>query len=230
MSRDKKETFMMTEDRTVREFDRQVENLVQKGYLQAAGMRVEEFVSDIHTLEDRLTGIYLPELAIALPDGRGGTGHLAFVIVVKSDMVAPEIAMSYVKREGQHGFTSFEKNDIHTFLPIDGIYIPVGSAYLLVDIDRGQSTLDVGSSDALKIITDSSRSPLTIEEGIAVVTHYPDFLDKENSFSLLGSRSGDERVPALWISDNKPKLGWQRQGNSHVRLGSASCGSRIGIS
>jgi hypothetical protein len=67
-----------------------------------------------------------------------------------------------------------------------------------------------------------------LEEGIALITHYPDVLMKNNGFSLLGSRCGDRRVTALWISGGKPKLGWCWTGNPHTWLGSASCRYRTG--
>ena len=48
-----------------------------------------------------------------------------------------------------------------------------------------------------------SAYALTIEEGIALVTHYPEAAARNAGFSLLGSRCGDRRVPALWISERE---------------------------
>ncbi|MEI2690845.1 MAG: DUF5701 family protein [Anaerolineae bacterium] len=45
---------------------------------------------------------------------------------------------------------------------------------------------------------------------------------------LLASRCGDKRVPAFWLSQNRPKLGWCWAGNPHTWLGSASCAERVG--
>ena len=42
---------------------------------------------------------------------------------------------------------------------------------------------------------------------------------------LSGSRRGDRRVPAMWISARAPKLGWCWDGNPHDWLGVASAGS-----
>ena len=71
------------------------------------------------------------------------------------------------------------------------------------------------------------RTPLTIEEGIAVVTHAPQLLEKNRCFMLSGSRRGDRRVPAMWISERAPKLGWCWDGNPHDWLGVASAGARL---
>jgi Family of unknown function (DUF5701) len=87
----------------------------------------------------------------------------------------------------------------------------------------------VTPDDALPRIAAAGRSPLTIEEGIAVLTHHPGILRSRNAFSLPGSRRGDKRVPALWTSKGRPRLGWCWAGNPHTWLGSASCGSRLGV-
>jgi hypothetical protein len=66
-----------------------------------------------------------------------------------------------------------------------------------------------------------------VAEGRApLVTHHPAALAKNKCFSLGGSRSGDRRVPAIWISQNAPKLGWCWAGNRHTWLGMASAGGR----
>jgi hypothetical protein len=81
---------------------------------------------------------------------------------------------------------------------------------------------------ALEMIHDEGRSPLTIDEGIAVATHYPEMVAPGFGFSLAGSRAGDRRVTALWISKQRPKLGWCWAGNPHTWLGTASLGARVG--
>ncbi|HZI97726.1 MAG TPA: DUF5701 family protein, partial [Actinomycetales bacterium] len=63
-------------------------------------------------------------------------------------------------------------------------------------------------------------------------------LERNRCFMLAGSRCGDRRVPALWISSGTgkdgtanrgaPKLGWCWAGNRHTWLGHASAGSRDG--
>lgn len=101
--------------------------------------------------------------------------------------------------------------------------------YLLVDIDRGKESINLPPSEAMKIIVGHKRSPLTIDEGIAIVTQYPEFLMENNCFSLLASRiPGNKQVPAIWINGEKrPNLGWCWDGNPHTWLGSASCRYRI---
>jgi len=203
------------------EFDRQVENLVQKGYPKVASVKAEEFMKYIDPLTERIR-----ELAALEKEAKEGC--IPFVIVVKNDLVAGEKAMPLVDLKGTKGFVGLHPVEIKSFKPIEGLQIPNGMAYLLVDIDTGKGTLNITPDEAMKIIEKENRSPLTIAEGIALMTHYPEILKKNNCFSMLGSRCGDRRVTAMWISYGKPRLGWCWAGNPHTWLGSASCDSRIG--
>ncbi|MDQ0871757.1 hypothetical protein QFZ77_000416 [Paenibacillus sp. V4I3] len=203
------------------EFNRQVENLVDKGYPYIAGVTKEAFKQHLEPLRDRIK-----ELEQLKKEPRAG--YVPFVIVVQSDWINGEKAMQLVKRNDKMGFSVMDVADIKSFIPIEGIELPKGIAYLAVDIDTGKKTLNITPNEAFKTITNENRTPLTLEEGIALITHFPDILQKNNGFSLLGSRCGDRRVTALWISAGKPKLGWCWAGNPHTWLGSASCGSRSG--
>jgi hypothetical protein len=122
-----------------------------------------------------------------------------------------------------------ESEDLERFAPLEAVELPDGAAYLVADVDTGRDTLNVTPDDALERIVADGRSPLTIDEGLALVTHFPQLLVDANCFSLLGSRCGDRRVTALWLSEKRPRLGWCWAGNPHTWLGSASCGARIGL-
>lgn len=184
------------------EFDRQAENLLANGY----------------HLEGQAA---LRDIAGALPPGAGD--RVPFVIVVPG--AAPD-AMALVDLNGKTGYTEMTPTELATFVPIDGV-VPPGRAYLAVDIDLGADSLNVTPDDALPGIVARRRSPLTIDEGVAVLLHVPHVLATHNAFSLLGSRCGDRRVTALWLSKRRPRLGWCWAGNPHTWLGSASCARRV---
>lgn len=205
------------------EFERQCTNLLQKGYPAAAGLTAEAFLQHLEPLREQLAAVKLPTVDLV-------KGQLPFVIVVKREWMGAEDAMARVERQGKPGVTKLYPRTADDFQCIEKVSLPEGAAYLLVDIDRGQESLNVTPKVALEQIWAAGRSPLTIEEGIALVTHYPEFLQKNNCFSLLAARySGDKRVPAIWISGEKrPNLGWCWEGNPHTWLGSASCGGRVG--
>ncbi len=206
-----------------KEFDRQLENLIQKGYPKVVGVEGEEFIRHVEPLKKRIKRLTVPEADLE-------KGHLPFVIVIKSDWVAMEKAMSLVKRRGKRGYAKMYPRDPKDFKPLNNVRIPPGMAYLLVDIDRGKDNINLPPDEAQEMIEKKNRSPLTIDEGVAVVTQYPEFLMKNNCFSLLASRyRADRRVAAIWIDGEKrPRLGWCWAGNPHTWLGSASCGSRVG--
>jgi Family of unknown function (DUF5701) len=203
------------------EFDRQVSNLLQKGYPGVAGVTAEEFMQHIEPLRASLR-------EFAPLQKEANEGSVPFVIIVKSELVPAETAVQLVERKGKKGFTILDADDLKAFKSVEIVKIPAGMAYLVMDIDTGAKTLNVTPDEAMKLLRSENRSPLTIDEGIALVTHYPEIVRKNNGLSLPGSRCGDRRVTALWISEGRPKLGWCWAGNPHTWLGSASCGSRVG--
>jgi hypothetical protein len=98
--------------------------------------------------------------------------------------------------------------------------------YVLFDADRGEEFCNAVPEEALAGIARRDRTPLTIEEGLAFVLQRPKALAPNKCFSLGGTRLGDRRVPAVWRSQNAPKLGWCWAGNPHTWLGVASAHSR----
>ncbi|MBI3968380.1 MAG: hypothetical protein HY329_22315 [Chloroflexi bacterium] len=202
------------------ELDRQIENLLQKRYPQLAGISTQAFLAHVEPLR---------ECVLALPTGGEAApeGHIPFVLVVRRDLVAAEQALPLVSRGGQVGFTSMAADDLARFVPIEAVGVPSSLVYLVVDVDTGKETLDVTPDAALETIRAANRSPLTLDEGIALVTHFPEAVRKSHGFSLLGSRCGDRRVTAWWLSGGRPRLGWCWAGNPHTWLGSASCGGRL---
>jgi len=204
------------------EFDRQVANLVAKGYPELANLSEEELINEIAPLKEKLIGLSLPAVDLEL-------GKLPFVIVVNNELISPELMMEKAEKNGKSGVTILRPHTSKKFHPINEVAIPKVYAYLLLDIDRGKESLNLPPNEAIKLIKNEGRSPLTISEGIAIVTQFPELLIKNNCFSLLASRTGkDQRVPAIWINAKKePNLGWCWDGNPHTWLGSASSNGRI---
>jgi hypothetical protein len=195
------------------EFDRQVDALVTAGLPEALDLSVECFRAAVDPLRD-----LLPDVE---PDGT----TIPFVVVVPHLPVVP--VLDAVHTVGGSGFTTMDDDDLGRFRPLPELEVPAGP-YLLVDVDPGADTLNVPPADVLPRLQAAGRSPLTIAEGLAVLVSDPGVLRGRNCFSLLGSRAGDKRVPALWVSDRRPRLGWCYQGAPHTWLGSASCAGRLG--
>jgi len=204
--------------------DAQVDNLLALGYPALAGLTTTEFT-------DRLAP--LRGLAATLADlpEQDEPGHASLVLVVTRDLVDPATTVPLLRLapkatapgvvDRNHG-----EAGLAPYRPIEQVALPDPAAYLLLDVDRGEEFRGVRPEEALPVVLGRGRTPLTIEEGVAVVTHAPAMLEKNRCFMLSGSRRGDRRVPAMWISAKAPKLGWCWDGNPHDWLGVASAGAR----
>ena len=205
--------------------DRQVDTLLELGYPALADLSAATFTDRLAPL--RAVAADLPDV----PDS-DEPGRASLVLVVTRDLVDPERTVPLLRLapngtapgilDRNHG-----EAGLAPYRPIDQVALPHAPAYLLLDVDRGQEFLGVRPEQALPVVLGRGRTPLTIEEGIAVVTHAPQLLEKNRCFMLSGSRRGDRRVPAMWISARAPKLGWCWDGNPHDWLGVASAGSRV---
>jgi Family of unknown function (DUF5701) len=198
----------------------QVKTLIRLGYPAMFAMSDEAFTESMAVLDRQV-----PAAATACEPH---AGRVPFVLVVNSRYAPAATTLPLTQREGRASVEKLYPKSPTDFTTIAQVALPDGDAYLLLDVDRGASSLNVAPDDAYTSIAEAGRSPLTIAEGIALLTHFPEFLQPNNCFSLLASRCGDKRVPALWLSEGRPKLGWCWAGNPHTWLGSASCAKRAG--
>jgi hypothetical protein len=207
----------------------QTDRLVELGYPALAGLAEAAFRAVVAPLEAALPSA-LPAAAPPGPHGPPGTSTLPFVLVVTRDLVRPEATVPLLRLAGGAKPGVVDRNHgadgLAAYHPLPELEVPAASAYLLVGVERGEEFCGVRPADALPVIRDRGRTPLTIDEGIAVVTHAPQLLERNKCFMLSGSRRHDRRVPALWISERAPKLGWCWDGNPHTWLGVASAAAR----
>lgn len=204
------------------ELRRQIDVHVALGYADLLGLQPA-------ALTDRLAP--LADIATALPadDGVPTEDHVPFVLVVAPGALAVNDRVPGLRRGARHGVSVIDEDEARTYRPVAGVEVPAGFAYLLTGVDVGARLVGVPPAKALTGIRAAGRTPLTIEEGLALVTVRPDMLRPNRCFSLAGSRTGtDKRVPAVWISDRRPKLGWCWDGNPHTWLGTASAAARVG--
>lgn len=194
------------------EFDRQVDALALTGLPEHRDLADACFRAWLEPLRDRL-----PE---AVPDG---DDRLPFVVVVP-DLPVVDVLAAVHTVDGP-GFTTLDDDELAQLRPLPELDVP-GAPYLLVDVDTGADSLDLAPAEALPRIAGAGRFPLTVAEGLAVLVADPGVLRSRNCFSLLGSRAADTRVPGLWVSQQRPRLGWCEQG-ARTSLGSASCGARL---
>jgi hypothetical protein len=200
--------------------ERQVDRLVALGYPGLAGVTEHAFRS----LAARLSAP--AEAAVeASVDGAG-----RWVLVVSESVVPPGRAVPLLRLEGSERPGVLDANHgpegLAPYRPIEAVDVPSAPMYLLLGVERGDEYRGVAPQDALPQVLARGRTPLTVAEGLALVTQRPGVLVRNHCFSLAGSRRGDKRVPALWISAGAAKLGWCWDGNPHDWLGLASAASR----
>ena len=198
------------------EFDRQVHTLIDKGYPALSGRTPEAFADLLEPLRKTVT---------ADPPA---SGPVPFVLVVTRDVAPIERTVPLLTLDGRTRTGVIDRNfpDPDRFVPAAGVTLPDPRVYVLFEVDRGEEFCGAVPDHAMATIAERGRTPLTIEDGVALVTQHPAVLAKNKCFSLGGSRCGDRRVPALWISQNAPKLGWCWAGNPHTWLGVASATRR----
>ena len=198
------------------EFDRQSQTLVDAGYPALAGLDEAGFRALLEPLRR-------PSRAAA----SSAPTRIPFAIVVSSALVSADRALPALHWKATTGWTELTADELATFCPTEGVAVPEAAVYLVTDVDTGQETLGVRARDALPAILGEGRTPLTIDEGVSLLALFPGIVRERNAFFLPGSRCGDKRVTALWVSKGHPRLGWCWEGNPHTWLGSASAAGRL---
>ncbi len=198
----------------MQQFDQQVQTLVDLGYPALAELDEPAFRQLLEPLRAQARTCAEP-----------------WVIVIAPPLVSPELLVPLLHLRGSAKPGVVDRNHgaegLTPYRPLDVLEVPDADAYLLEGVERGEEFCNVRPQDALPVITGRGRTPLTISEGVALVTHHPELLEKNRCFMLSGSRRGDRRVPAMWISAGAPKLGWCWDGNPHTWLGTASASGRL---
>jgi hypothetical protein len=193
------------------EFDRQVDALALTG------------VADRLDVTDSCFRALLEPLRDLLPESDRNGATIPFVVVLP-DLPVREV-LGQVQGVRGTGFTTMDDEDLARFRPLPELGVPA-VPYLLLDVDTGADTFNLPPGAVAPTLAARGRTPLTIAEGLSLLVSDPGVLRSRNCFSLLGSRCGDKRVPALWVSERRPRLGWCYQGAPHTWLGTASAGAR----
>jgi hypothetical protein len=197
--------------------DRQLGTLNTLGYPALAGLDDAAFSAHVDKLRPLLEDVRASDDA-ALP----------FLLVVRSFLVPTVAAVEGFEVRGKAGWTDMQ-DEIDGYQPVEGVDVPDAPVYLLTDVSTGPESLGVTPKDALPAIRAAGRTPLTVDEGVALVTQLPSSLTDLNAFQAIGSRAANKRVPSFWMSKGAPRLGWCWEGNPHSWLGSASAATRLAV-
>ena len=197
-------------------FDGQVRRLVDLGFGEAAGLSVAAFRARLEPLRDAFLATAAEETAAISP-----------IIVLAGPLASPDRAIASVDRSDGRPGTLIGIQEAKAFGTLPSVAIPDGDAYLLAGVDLGDGSRGIPPADALTALAAAGRSPLTIDEGLALFAQNPGVVSVKRGISLAGSSRGDRRVQALWVSKGRPKLGWCYLGAPHSWLGTASCTDRV---
>jgi hypothetical protein len=200
------------------ELHRQIETLVDLGYPALAGVSESAFRDLVQPLRepllDHVTGDPTPSAARA-----------PFVVVVNHTLVPVSSRVGLVALDGRPGVLNRHFADVDTFQPI--LDVPDAPVYAVFDVERGEEFCGVRPADAAVTIAARGRTPITMDEGLCLLHAAPRTLEPNKCFHTAASRGTDKRVPALWISQKAPTLGWCWENNHHTWLGVASAGARL---
>ncbi|WID97325.1 DUF5701 family protein [Bosea vestrisii] len=202
--------------------ERQAKTLLDSGFHALCGVTQADFLTSVEGLASSL------DSAGEIPT----SGNIPLCVAFRPGLVSLADAMARIEAKSATGVVEMTPLSPDAFHVIDRIHLPRGEFYLLLDIDTGRDLLNVSPEESLAIIERRSRTPLTMEEGVALTMQHPELLtDKKNynCIQMAGSRkAGDQRIPSIWFSKGRPRLGWCWDRNVHTWLGSASAALRLG--
>ncbi|MCL7425285.1 DUF5701 family protein [Streptomyces sp. YS415] len=203
----------------------QAERLIELGVHTVAGITADEMRA-------------YAEKAEGAPGAAAAEGALLAVHPRR----APASALApLLRRDGKPGFVVTDMPDVDEFAPC-AVELPDAPLYLVHGVDRGDDMANWSPEEALPALTERTRTPLVLTEGIHWILQQPAVLERNRCFMTIGSRlrkpngTLDARTPAIWISNgtgrdgkerrNAPKVGWCWWGNRHTWLGFGSATTR----
>lgn len=139
----------------------QVQRLVALGYPKRLDMTVEAFEAAVRPLRAHAPRAWAD---VDIDDGR-----IKVVLVVSTPKLPVRVTLPLVERDGHGAIERLYPKKSEDFHPIPAAPVPAGEAYLLLDVDRGNATLNAVPADAARTLAREGRSPLTIEEGVSVL-------------------------------------------------------------
>ncbi len=193
------------------ELTRQADVLVGLGYPEEVRAGADSLAGPLHSLLG--------------DDVEAGPERASFVLVPGRSTLPVSERVPMLRLGDRHGTLSRHFTDVDSFAPV--LEVPEGPVYAVVGVERGEEFCGVRPAEAADTIADRGRTMLTMEEGLAFLHAVPAALEKNKCFHTGASRGSDRRVPALWISEKAPHLGWCWEQNHHTWLGVASAEGRV---
>ena len=222
-------------------FAKQVRTILERKFHIPSGLGETDFVNNqIMPLKELL--------AEKVEDNRKEENHIPFLIVVPNAIVP----LSYQLERVRESFNDIQLE--HTIKPewfenAKGVSTP-DEPYLLLDVETGYAMKNITPKKCLQTFSDEGRLALTVDEGIALILHFPEVLESHwvdlPGSVLIHKFVGEEVMkrgmlsslpPAFAKATFVPTLNYKYY--NYLRLyyiyevtetpysGSASCGQRL---
>jgi hypothetical protein len=189
-------------------FDRQVNRLIELGYPEVMRTTTRAVMRLLDPLQGEALG---PE-----------THDIPFLVAIPPILVSVGDQLSLVRHEGG-GVTQFlEDADL---VNRSGLETPEGP-YLLRGVDVGDELRGLSPESASRRVIDAGRSPLTIAEGAALLSHYPHILDFLN-LHLAGTLHKSANAVDVYAYPGAVKLKRDPAHLGDPRWGTPSCAERV---
>jgi hypothetical protein len=224
-------------------FTKQIDTIMQRKFHTPTGLSESDFV-DLHIMP-------LKQLLLKNDrDTKIEESHVPILVVVPNAIVP----LSYQLQSIRESMNDIQLEHIikpEWFENAEGVSTP-DKPYLLLDVETGYAMKNITPKKCLKIFTDQGRFPLTVDEGIALISHFPEVLESHwidlPGSVLIHKFVGEDAmkrgmlsslppafakatfVPTLnYIYYNYLRLYYIYEVTETPYSGSASCGNRLSL-
>ena len=187
-------------------FETQKNTLLTLGYPALLGMTPDDFTAALENTW-KLLSEKVADIEITVK------GNIPLLIVVEQGVLQEKIKKI-------HGHTEL---DLHNIKKTENASLSPFS--ILLDVEDGRKMIAKSPKDALKKFEKEHRFSLTINESIALLTHYPELLKNHYLISAGSFYSKEqEPLPLLWLLDEhgRPELHYAWFHIAHGSYGTAS--------
>ena len=206
---DKKEKFNADSLKPI--FDAQKKTLLDLGYPEMLSVSVDDFTKKLEALWETCVK-KIADIEISKK------GNVPLLLVISQGNAQEKIQK--IKGHSELDFNNLE-GEAQIPPPI----------YILLDVEDGQNMVAKSPKDALKKFQKEGRSALSINESVALLTHYPELL-KDHYLISAGSfytTKDNESLPLLWLLDEhkNPELHYAWFHIAHGSYGVGSYGIKV---
>ena len=149
-------------------FSKQIKTIAERKFHIPTGLSESDFI-DRHLMP-------LKQLLLEPDkDTKIEENHIPILVVIPNNIVS----LSYQLQSIRKGIDDIQLEHIiqpEWFENAKGVSTP-DKPYLLLDVETGYGMKNITPKKCLKIFSDKGRLPLTVDEGIALICHFPEVLE-----------------------------------------------------